>query len=51
MNDEERDVINEHDLAVYALGNFEECIRQKFPAIRREINVPIVVTGAPTGRP
>ena len=47
LNDEERDVINEHDLAVYALGSFEECIRQKFPVLRRGIHVPIVVTGAP----
>ncbi len=44
---EERDVINEHDLVVYVLGNFEECIKQKFPAIRRGVHVPIVVTGAP----
>jgi putative methanogenesis marker protein 7 len=47
LNDEERDVINEHDLAVYALGNFEECIQRKFPALRQGIHVPIVVTGAP----
>ena len=47
LNDEERDVINEHDLAVYVLGSFEECIRQKFPALRRGIHVPIVVTGSP----
>jgi len=47
LNDEERDVINEHDLAVYMLGNFEECIQHKFPVLRRGIRVPIVVTGAP----
>ena len=47
LNDEERDVINEHDLAVYVLGNFEERIEHKFPALRRGIQVPIVVTGAP----
>jgi putative methanogenesis marker protein 7 len=48
MNDEERDVINEHDLAVYLLGDFETCIRQKFPALRRGINVPIIVCGGPS---
>jgi hypothetical protein len=37
LNDEERDVINEHDLAVYALGNFEECIGRN--------------SGAPAGYP
>ncbi len=47
MNDEERDVINEHDLAVYLLGDFETCIEQKFPVLRRGINVPIVLCGGP----
>jgi putative methanogenesis marker protein 7 len=31
----ERDLINEHDLAVFILGNYEHCI------------IPVVVTGAP----
>ncbi|MBP2146597.1 putative methanogenesis marker protein 7 [Methanofollis sp. W23] len=47
LNTEERDVINEHDLAVYVLGSFEACIERKFPALRQGITVPIVVTGAP----
>ncbi|RQD80469.1 MAG: methanogenesis marker 7 protein [Methanocalculus sp. MSAO_Arc2] len=47
LNDEERDVINEHDLAVYVLGNFETCIEQKFPVLRRGVHVPIILTGAP----
>ncbi len=47
LNEEERDVINEHDLAVFLFGDFEECIRQKFPVLRRGINVPIVVCGGP----
>ncbi|MDD3621746.1 MAG: methanogenesis marker 7 protein [Methanofollis sp.] len=47
LNTEERDVINEHDLAVYVLGSFEACIKEKFPALRKGIKVPIVVTGAP----
>ena len=48
LNDEERDVINEHDLAVYLLGDFETCIEQKFPVLRRGIHVPIVVLGGPS---
>lgn len=48
MNDEERDVINEHDLAVYLLGDFETCIRQKFQVLRRGIDIPIVVCGGPS---
>ncbi|MDD1655085.1 MAG: methanogenesis marker 7 protein [Methanomicrobiales archaeon] len=47
LNVEERDVINEHDCAIYVLGNFRECIEHKFPALRRGIHVPIVLTGAP----
>jgi putative methanogenesis marker protein 7 len=47
LNVEERDTINEHDLAVYVLGNFETCIEEKFPHLRRGIHVPIVLTGAP----
>lgn len=48
LNDEERDVINEHDLAVYLLGDFETCIEHKFPVLRRGIHVPIVVLGGPS---
>ena len=47
LNDEERDVINEHDIAVFAFGNFESCIEHKWPAMRRGIEVPIVVMGGP----
>ncbi len=48
LNIEERDVINEHDLVVYVLGNFETCIAHKFPVLRRGIHVPIVVVGGPS---
>jgi putative methanogenesis marker protein 7 len=47
LNDEERDVINEHDAAIYLLGNFENCIEKKMPVLRRGINVPIVLCGGP----
>jgi putative methanogenesis marker protein 7 len=47
INDEERDVINEHDIAVLALGNFEHCIEYKMPNLRRGIEVPIVLCGGP----
>lgn len=48
LNVEERDVINEHDLAVYVLGNFEECIHHKFGTLAKGIHVPIVLTGGPS---
>ena len=47
INDEERDVINEHDIAVFGLGNFEHCIEYKIPNLRRGIEVPIVLCGGP----
>jgi putative methanogenesis marker protein 7 len=47
LNDEERDVINEHDIAVYLMGNFESCIEYKIPTLRRGIEVPIVLCGGP----
>jgi len=47
LNDEERDVINEHDIAVYMLGNFEVCIEYKMPFLRRGVEVPIVLCGGP----
>jgi len=48
LSDEERDIINEHDLVIYLFGNFETCIRQKMPTFRRGIHIPIVVTGGPS---
>lgn len=48
LNDEERDVINEHDLAVYLLGDFETCIERKFPVLRRGIDIPIILCGGPS---
>jgi len=47
LNDEERDVINEHDVAVYLMGNFETCIEYKMPTLRRGIEVPIILCGGP----
>lgn len=47
LNDEERDVINEHDIAIYLLGNFSKCIEYKMPNLRRGIDVPIVLCGGP----
>ena len=48
LNDEERDVINEHDIAVYLMGNFETCLEYKLPTLRRGIEVPIILCGGPS---
>lgn len=47
MNDEERDLINEHDAVIFVLGNFASCIGMKFPKLRQGITVPIILTGGP----
>src|SRR5665811_1581079 len=43
----ERDLINEHDVAVFILGNYEHCIIEKSKKLYDGIEIPIVVTGAP----
>ncbi len=48
MNAEERDLINEHDAAIFVLGNFASCIGTKFPKMRQGITVPIILTGGPS---
>lgn len=47
LSGEERDIINEHDLAVYMLGNFATCISEKFVVLRKGVEIPIVVCGGP----
>ncbi|MDI9642094.1 MAG: methyl-coenzyme M reductase family protein [Archaeoglobales archaeon] len=42
----ERDLINEHDVAVFLFGNFRECVTEKMKLLR-EITVPVVATGFP----
>ncbi len=43
----ERDLINEHDVAVFILGNYEHCIIEKSKRLYEGIEIPVVVTGAP----
>jgi putative methanogenesis marker protein 7 len=43
----ERDLINEHDLAVFIFGNFRHCITESKPKLYQDIEIPVVVTGAP----
>ncbi|OED30245.1 methanogenesis marker 7 protein [Methanosphaera sp. WGK6] len=46
INKEEKDLIEEHDLAIFSLGSFEECIRKK-KFLFEDINIPVIVTGSP----
>ncbi|MDI9645413.1 MAG: methanogenesis marker 7 protein [Archaeoglobales archaeon] len=42
----EKELINEHDVAVFMFGNFKHCILEKLKIIK-DITVPVVVTGYP----
>lgn len=46
ISEEEKRLIEEHDLAVFALGSFRECILKK-THLFEDLEIPVVVTGAP----
>ncbi|AEG19075.1 methanogenesis marker 7 protein [Methanobacterium paludis] len=46
ISEDEKNLIEEHDLAVFALGSFKECITNK-THLFEDIEIPVVVTGAP----
>ena len=46
ITEEEKSLINEHDIAIFALGSFENCIKEK-AFLYDDIDVPVIVTGAP----
>lgn len=46
ISQDEKSLIEEHDLAVFALGSFKDCIVNK-THLFDDIEIPVVVTGAP----
>lgn len=46
ISEDEKNLIEEHDLAVFALGSFKDCILNK-THLFDDIEIPVVVTGAP----
>ena len=46
ISEEEKKLIEEHDIAVFALGSFENCIKEK-AFLYDDIDIPVIVTGAP----
>jgi putative methanogenesis marker protein 7 len=46
ISEDEKKLIEEHDLVVFALGSFRECITHK-THLFEGIEIPVVVTGAP----
>ena len=45
INKEEKDLIEEHDLAIFSLGSFDDCIRKK-KFLFEDIDIPVIVTGS-----
>ncbi|WP_457620455.1 methanogenesis marker 7 protein [Methanopyrus sp.] len=44
----EKRLLEEHDLVIFVVGNFKDCIeRYKLPLVRRIERVPVVVVGGP----
>ncbi|MDO5860871.1 methanogenesis marker 7 protein [Methanobrevibacter sp.] len=46
ITEEEKSLIEEHDVAVFVLGSFENCIKEK-AFLYDDIDIPVIVTGAP----
>ena len=46
ITEEEKKLIEEHDLAIFALGSFKQCIIDK-SFLFDDIDIPVIVTGAP----
>ena len=42
----EKDLIEEHDLSIFSLGSFEDCIRKK-THLFEDIDIPVIVVGSP----
>jgi putative methanogenesis marker protein 7 len=45
LREKEKRLIQEHDIAIYVMGNFESCIKDKIHLFN--VDVPLVVTGGP----
>jgi putative methanogenesis marker protein 7 len=46
ITEEEKSLIEEHDIAIFALGSFENCIKEK-AFLYDTIDIPVIVTGSP----
>ena len=46
ISEEEKQLIEEHDIAIFALGSFETCIKTK-SFLYDDIDIPVIVTGSP----
>ncbi len=47
ISTQEKNIIEEHDAAVFVFGNFERCLKEHKWKIYHNISIPFVVTGGP----
>lgn len=47
LNKDEKEIIEEHELAIFVLGNFEYCLLNKKYNLYKDLDIPVIVTGAP----
>jgi len=45
ISEKEKKLIEEHDIAIYVMGNFADCIKDKTHLF--DVDIPVVVTGGP----
>ncbi|MBP2143714.1 putative methanogenesis marker protein 7 [Methanococcus voltae] len=45
IKEKEKRLIEEHDLAIYVMGNFKSCIEDKIHLF--DVDIPVIVTGGP----
>ncbi|MCK9151523.1 methanogenesis marker 7 protein [Methanobacterium alcaliphilum] len=46
ISEDEKRLLEEHDVVVFALGSFQQCIKDKVHLFQ-DLDVPVIVTGAP----
>lgn len=47
LSTQEKNIIEEHDVAVFVFGNFEYCLKEHKWKLYKDLSIPFVVTGGP----
>jgi len=47
LSTQEKNIIEEHDVAVFVFGNFEYCLKEHKWKLYKDLTIPFVVTGGP----
>jgi putative methanogenesis marker protein 7 len=47
-SEKEKELIEEHDIAIFTLGNFEHCLKEAKLPLYENLSIPVIITGGPT---